>query len=316
MIVGEKMKKLIKDIIYKDLEKNVIRVDEISDKGIVNRVFTVITSDNTKFIIRMRDNSSALAEYEKERWCIERATSLGIISPKVFAVGLYDKVAYMIESYVEGINGIDAKEIQSELWKKIGEYARKINSIEAIGFGLDFKNGVFYNDFTPNWKAYVQYNISCLKKDDECINFGVYDICNQNIIKNVFRELLNKGFDFGLCHGDLSPRNAIINLKDVCLIDWGCAMINIYPHYDIITLLRGQIMKDIPNDNQIQSFFDGYGILEEEYQIMKRDVYAILLIDAYDKLRWAFDKSHNDINEYSEYARIATIKTLETFKEM
>ena len=310
------MKKLIKDIVYKDLGKNVISLDEILGKGSVNRVFTVITSDNTKYIIRMRDNLSALAEYEKERWCIERAISSGIISPKVYAVGSYDKVPYIIESYVEGINGFDAKEIQLELWKKIGEYAKKINSIEAKGFGLDFKNGKFYNDFTPNWNAYVQYNISCLKSDDKFIDFGVYDIFNRNFIKNVFCELLNKNFDFGLCHGDLSPRNVIVNLQGVCLIDWGCALINIYPHYNITTLLKGQIMKDIPNDNQINYFFDGYGISEEEYKIMKRDIYAILLIDAYDKLRWAIDKSPDDINEYSEYARIVTIETIKIHNEI
>jgi aminoglycoside phosphotransferase len=82
----------------------------------------------------------ALSDYQKEEWCTAKAHGLNIPSPKVLKLGVHDFRAFIIESYIEGspIAHLDesstfSEEEKTKAWGKLGEYTKKINSVQVIG---------------------------------------------------------------------------------------------------------------------------------------------------------------------------------------
>jgi predicted Ser/Thr protein kinase len=95
---------IVSQIVKEILPEKSIKVTEIIGKGFMNRVFLVETS-KTKVIVRAREENAAFNENIKEKWCMEQALKHGIPTPKVFQIGLYDSVPFMIETFIDGING-------------------------------------------------------------------------------------------------------------------------------------------------------------------------------------------------------------------
>src|SRR6267154_1362659 len=80
----------------------------------------------------------ALKDYQKEKWCIEQSSALGVPGPSVLSVGETGENAYMIETFVDGINGKEIEGDKTPVWRKLGEYAKLIHSIRVTGWGEDF----------------------------------------------------------------------------------------------------------------------------------------------------------------------------------
>jgi tRNA A-37 threonylcarbamoyl transferase component Bud32 len=281
-------------------------ISQIIGQGLVNKVFKIRTNSN-EVILRFRDEAGAFEEYRKEGWCIKQASKLGIPVPEVIRVGKFGETPYMIQSYINGSNGQNAMVDSKIIWKKLGEYIRTIHSIEIQGFGLnmiDYENGVFGDSFNPTWIEHINYNISSLTEEDKLISLNVYEKNQLSEIMNIFSELKSKKFKFGLNHSDIALRNTIINNEsEIYLIDWGCALAHVVPYYDLLTLFKGKIYCGSPDDHEIQAFLEGYGISKSEFEDLKPELYSIMLLDAFDKLRWAIDKSPSDIEAFAKYAK-------------
>ena len=131
------------------------------------------------------------------------------------------------------------------------------------------------------------------------------------IIRTILEELKEQSFDFGLNHGDLSLKNVIVDDSGkVTLLDWGSAEASIVPHHDLIQLLKINMLENDPDAGEIQSFLEGYGISQSEFAEMLPTLESLLLLRAFDKLRWAIDCGLEALESYIIHARRAVERKL------
>jgi aminoglycoside phosphotransferase (APT) family kinase protein len=299
------------------LEDEIISVHPIVGKGSVNRIFAA-NSSKSKVIVRMNNEIDSLKVYEKERWCMEQAIWKGIPSPSVLKIGETGKVTYMIQNFVDGVNGEDDFNYKSKMWKKLGEYAKVIHSINVNGYGEYLSNPIQGNFMTPphddfdgTWSSFVDYNINSLKDNDELIRLGVINREQSKMVKKLFFTLREKEFKVGLNHGDLSLKNTILEPSGkVTLLDWGSAEVNIVPHWDIIQILKCHLELKNPNESHIRDFLDGYGISPKGFKDLKHDLNTMLILRAFDKLRWAIARNPIVIPEFANYAKMLLARYL------
>lgn len=95
-------------------------------------------------------------------------------------------------------------------------------------------------------------------------------------------------------------KNTIVNQTgQVILLDWGNAEVRTVPHGEIIWLMRCHILDGNPNIEEFKAFLDGYGISEENLTDMRH----LLLLSAFDNLRWAIDRNPDLIESYAAFAK-------------
>ena len=287
-----------------------IRVVPIFRRGSVNKVFIVETSNKT-LVVRLRAENESLDEYKKEAWCIDKAVLRNIPVATVFDVGEIEEHAYMIQPYIEGDEGRDSLSPRSDIWRQFGEYGKRIHSIEVAGFGLKLTD-LMQGNSQASWLHYLDYNIESLNEQDELLKLNVLTQSQSTIIRALFEQLKGESFDFGLNHGDLSLKNAIVDKTGkVNLLDWGSAEASIVPHHDLIQLLKMNMLENDPTDADMQSFLEGYGISPMEFAQMLPTLETLLLLRAFDKLRWAIDFGIDAVQSYIIHARRAVEKKLQ-----
>ncbi len=301
--------KLVSRVSLSFLNDANIRVLPISGKGSVNKVF-IVEAPNTKLVVRIGDQNESLQEYRKEVWCIDKAAVRGVPVPPVLDVGVIEEHAYMIQAYCSGDEGRDSKFPRSRIWHQLGRYARLIHSVEVAGFGLTLQDLTEGNS-RESWLEYLNYNIESLNENDELIKLKVVTQSQSRVIRAIFEDLKRKAFSFGLNHGDLSLKNVIVDESGkVTLLDWGSAEAGIVPHHEIIQMLKMNMLENDPDGAAIQSFLDGYGISQSEFEQTGSTLESLLLLRAFDKLRWAIDRDIVGLESYIIHARQAVERKL------
>jgi aminoglycoside phosphotransferase (APT) family kinase protein len=285
------------------------RVAQVVGKGSVNKVF-VAEASGRKAVVRVSDRPEAADEYAKEAWCIERAAALGVHVPVVLEVGRRDGRAYMVESFVEGVEGRDALTPSADIWRALGGYARLIHSVEVPGFGLKLSE-ILEGDAREAWPRHLEYNIESLNERDALLGLRVVTRAESRAVREVFAGLRGREFDFALNHGDLSLKNAVVGACGrVTLLDWGSAEAAAVPQHDLIELLKMSMTEGDPGVEDVRAFLDGYGISPDEYRRLMPELEALLTLRAFDKLRWALDHRVEDLDDYVEHARAAARRCL------
>nr|MBC9203953.1 aminoglycoside phosphotransferase family protein [Paenibacillus sp. PL91] len=277
---------------------------QIIGKGFVNQV-CVVETESRKVVVCM-NNTGTYPSYIKEKWCIEQAAALGIPGPEVLTIDIVDETAYMIQAFVDGDNGLDSTVLKSDVWRQLGKYAKLINSIQVKGYGenlIDPVHGEFHSPSHAgsdgSWLGYVQYNINSLTESDRLIELGVITQMKSQRVRKLFENLKKGTFRFGLNHGDISLKNTIVNQTgQVILLDWGNAEVRTV-HGDIISVMQCQILDGDPNIGEFKAFLDGYGISVEDLADMRH----LLLLRAFDNLRWAIDRSPDQVESYAAIAK-------------
>ena len=291
------------------LDEPPVKVTPLIGKGSVNKVF-IVEAGNYKVVVRMSERGEALDEYEKEAWCIENAAARGVPGPSVLTVGRYKSNAYIVQSYIAGDEGRVSQVPKRAIWRELGKYARKIHAIEAVGFGLKLSD-MMQGDARKSWLRYLEYNIESLTEDDQLIKLNVLTKSQSKIIKAIFADLKGREFIFGLNHGDISLKNTVVDEHGIVnLLDWGSAEGNIVPHHDLIQMLKMKMLENAPNDEEIQAFLDGYGIAQSEFERMMPELESLLLLRAFDKLRWAVDWHVKELDGFISHARDAVKRCL------
>lgn len=280
-----------------------IRVVPILGRGSVNKVF-IVEAPNAKLVVRMGDHES-LKEYRKEAWCIDKAAARSVPVATVLDLGVIEEHAYIIQTYIAGDEGRDSQFPRNHIWRQLGRYARLIHSIEVTGFGLKLED-LTQGDSRESWLEYLNYNIESLNENDELIKLKVVTQSQSKVIRAIFGDLKRKTFNFGLNHGDLSLKNVIVDESArVNLLDWGSAEASIVPHHDLIQILKMNMLENDPDDAAVQSFLDGYGISQSEFEQMRPTLQSLLLLRAFDKLRWAIDCGIEGLERFTTHARRA-----------
>ena len=285
------------------------RVVPIVGRGSVNKVYMVEAPD-ARLLVRISDQNESLNEYLKEEWCIEKAALLGVAVAKVLDVGLIEERAYMIQKYISGDEGRDSYFPQSDIWQRLGRYARLIHSIEVAGFGLKLQD-LTQGDSRESWLEYLNYNIESLNDEDELIVLGVLTKSQSKVVRSILADLKSESFDFGLNHGDLSLKNVIVDESGKAnLVDWGSAEASIVPHHDLIQLLKMNMLENDPDNAAIRSFLEGYGMSLSEFQQMRPTLDSLLVLRAFDKLRWALASGIDGLENYIAHAKQALERKL------
>lgn len=287
---------IVRKIIADVFSDNILKISQLIDKGSVNRVF-VIETTTAKFILRMNDADS-LDEYEKENWCVKQAAEKNIPVARILRTGVFENKAYSIQEFIEGVEGRNLSDDKKFLWRKLGEYARRIHTIKVAGFGLKFRDFVAGNA-EKSWLEYLEYNIESLNEADELLTLGVLTKAQSAKVRKIFENLRRRKFIFGLNHGDFSLKNTIVDRFGTAhLIDWGSAEASIIPHHDLIQLLKMNMLENNPDDAEMKVFLDGCGISGDEYEMLFDDLKSLLLLRAFDKLRWAIDWKIENLEDY------------------
>lgn len=271
-------------------------------------------SNNKNFLVKSKEREvviklsfphkeyQAYQNYLKEKWCIEKSSKKGIPGPKVLDLGKEQGKAYMIETFVSGINGKKLKN-KLQIYQELGRYAKLIHSIKAYDFGGNLTNppkGIFRG----SWKKYLDYNIKSLISNDKLIKMKVLTLEQSKAVKKIFQNIKKQKYNFGLNHGDLFSWNVLVGESGTMnLLDWGMATINIVPHYDFINILRRQVERRRPNTEALKAFIKGYGMTEKDFKLLKPELFKLMLLISFDKLRWAIDKNPSKIKEFSKRAK-------------
>ena len=273
----------------------------IMGKGSVNHIFLAGLT-GTEIVIRLSDigdKDRALKFYQKEQWCIEQATALGIPGPTVLAVDALDGRPYMLQTRVAGVNGADNAQSDEAICFTLGQYARRIHSISLNGFGedlADFHRG----DGLARWQRWMDYNLDSLTTHDPLLALGVYERKQAKVIRHRFEVLKNIPVNLALNHGDLSPRNTMVDTAGrVALLDWGCAEAHLAPHYDLLCLMQQENYREA----HLHSFVAGYGLSADAFARVRVELDSLMLLKAFDLVRWAMDRKPERIAEKVEAAR-------------
>ena len=274
-------------------------VEQITGQGFVNQVYKVNICDEV-YIIKLRKGLRAYNEFLKEKFCCKQAEKVEILTAKAICVDKYKDVPFIVQSYIDGVNGSLCPDKSELIWTALGKYAKLLHSIDVKGYGFNIKdddNGIFhnyavdikdytdvsdyfYNSFNPTLKSHIEYNISCINQEDEFIKMGVYTVENINQIREAFTSLLDINFELGLIHGDMSLKNTIINGDKIFLIDFGGAGVGIVPFQEFIWIERN-------TEKEFEIFREAYGISNETFKYNERMYYILAMLSEFDRLRWA-----------------------------
>lgn len=271
-------------------------------------------SNNKNFLAKSKDQSiviklsfqhkeyKAFQDYIKESWCIGKSSEKGIPGPGVLDLGRSRDRAYMIETFVSGVNG---KKLKNKLraYYQLGRYTKLIHSIKVSGFGeilTNPKQGIFKG----SWKKYFDYNIKSLTDNDKLIGLKVLTKAQSKEVQKTFQNIKKQKYNFGLNHGDISIWNTLVEKSGrVNLLDWGSAEVHIIPHYDFIHVLRCQMEQGKPTDAELSQFIKGYGMSQKEFKLLKPELLKLMLLISFDKLRWAIDRNPAKVKKFSKRAK-------------
>jgi len=273
--------------------------------GSNNRNFLVETSAG-RVVVKVSHQHKrhrALRDYQKEKWCIERSAALGVPGPTVLSVGEAAGNAYMIETFVDGVNGKKIDGDRTAIWRRLGEYARRTHSIKVTGWAEDLFDDAPGGQRAA-WLRFLAYNIESLSEDDRLLELGVMNREQSRLVRGLFEGLKETTFHFGLNHGDLSIWNTLVDPSGkVSLLDWGSAEAHIVPHFDMLHVMGCHIRDGTPTAEEMSAFRQGYGLSDEKHERMKPELDRLLLLSSFDKLRWAIDRKPSAIPEFADRAR-------------
>lgn len=272
-----KMKNLIIDIFRQEFSETVLAVNEIIGLGSVNSVFEV-QGTKRAYIIRLNTDGKRL-EYQKEHWCISKTRELGIPTPKVLGIGSVENTIFMVQEKINGINGIKCNQTEKrKIWEKLGNYAAVFQQVKRIE-----DKDVEENEFHKDWKGRLEYNLRELNEEDSLLKNKIFSATEHNKMSMALSSIESINFDTGLIHGDLCPRNVIVNGETVYLLDWGTAEINVVPHTELgITLLSEEA-----SSIQCKYFMKGLGLTPKKYKSIEQELKVLNLLHHLDKYRWA-----------------------------
>ncbi len=276
-----------------------VTLNPIVGLGEVNQVYKV-EAHGIAYILRVNDES----EYDsfiKESWCYEQAQKQKIPVPKIFDVSKSDGASFILMEFIEGENcsNILDKDFQTQVYKQLGEYVRKLSVIlpaEDVGNlnSINTAKKWFYKD-------YLGYEISQTSNSDDYLEIS--NTQRASIIK-ALNQLMHSEFSFSLCHGDISLKNCIYVEQSelLYLIDFGNAETQIKDYFEIMLKWLDVEYKKTLSESDFIVF--AAAVLENDARFWLSNnmeiIKALALVETLDKYRFAHDRAPEWEFEYKK----------------
>lgn len=236
--------------------------------GDANRVFRVELRDRvvvarTQFF---RDNTK---RYMHEQQSMDVARQLGILVPPVRAIGRWHKHSYMIQDYIRGRDPSEINVLKS--WGELGRLARRL--------------GTRPWPTTPEKRnLYVDGLLRHVSTENTIKKSGVLAPGEFSAAVNLARELATLRLDRVFQHGDLKPKNVILDSRGrYWLIGWNSA--GGHPQYYCLV----QVYCRAAEDPEFSAFRYGYGMTEQDWERKRSElrplIAAVLLRKIFRLLR-------------------------------
>ena len=274
------------------------QIREIEGLGAVNRVFVAKASSGS-CVVRFNRDPLDNDDFAKEEFCLGFARRIGIPSPHVIARGELQDIPYLVQSFIAGESGEYGR--SPELWRQLGHYAAVLASepVPKEAHGSLFPR--FGRDPAENWRLHVQYNLDELTPQDRLIELGAYDLAHQDHLRTVFEALGKRTFRFGLNHGDLVPKNTVVQPDGtVVLLDWGSASVGLSPETAFLRLRNPAPTEQPFSEDEIAWFAEGYGV---DAGAVSANLQDVELLGAIDLVRWAIGHRPDRLEEIVAKAR-------------
>lgn len=273
------MNEVIEKIAKMELNSVPESIEVIADKGVVNNVYKVMVN-KTPYIFRL-NKKGELKTFRKEEWCINKVREVGVPVSTCFATGIEGDKAYMILNYIEGINGEDLdKSKYKSIYRKLGEYAKKINSIKVGGYGENMNNSEI--GFDDDWKGVLDWLIGDLFGNDFLIEKEVLNMEQFEKLKSRLSEMYDWEFEPVLCHGNLGVRNTIVDEKgNIHIIDWGNGAGQRAPYFELAELMTWKTTNE-----HIEDFIEGYEIKEDDFKDMEHEINTLIILRLLSSIKW------------------------------
>ena len=94
--------------VFQELQASLreLKLTPIVGKGEANEVYLVEREDE-RFILRLHPGEETVRTYEKERWCIEQSTKVGVPNAECRTIGSGDGKAWMIQTALNAVDATD-----------------------------------------------------------------------------------------------------------------------------------------------------------------------------------------------------------------
>ena len=274
-----------------------VTAEQIAEAGLVNEVW-LLSSSSDKCVVRLNlahPSDRAFQEFSIEAACYE-AVGSGI-GPRVRKIGFFEERAYMVMDYVMGERGEDLA--KSQVWQCLGSTLRAVHECchdQALLNAFDAKEP------SQPWLKQLTSSIEQLSPSDPLVALGVYSVEDIPNLATRFSSLPLG--PVGLCHGDVSPRNIIVNGDHGTLIDWGCAELTIIPYFDMENAIRDQLLDENRGSYDLPSFASGYGWILSELVEHEAICLSYCVLKSFDLVRWAIDRCPSRTEELAERAKL------------
>jgi thiamine kinase-like enzyme len=287
-------KGLLQGIVESVFKTTPASIEEIKGKGKNNLVFKV-SIENTPYILRINKNLESKELYEKEKWCSDIVREKGILTPKILTIGVCSEYAFSLQEFIEGKQGMEAKEESVRIWRELGKYARVFNFIPA-----------------PHIAVNYHARIADLFSDEYFVKRDIFTPKLSQNIQDRLKEMTLWKFSPTLCHGNLHPSNIIINTEGIFLIDWETATGNYNPASELAEIYTRNTGKE-----NITHFLEGYGLEDHQVKIMMRDIQTLVLLRLVDVIKRKISKSKGEEWKEDSYIKETAIKLsgIEDFKQ-
>jgi len=206
--------------------------EQISISDIENGI--IISDEHSAKIVKVRQN--LVVKYGK--WIrIEEAEAINFVSentsvpvPKIFNSYKIGDIAYIIMEYIKG-------KTLEELWEDLSNEERLTILSELKGYINQIRNikGTYIGSVNKKPCIDIRRHSKEGGPFDTEAEFNEFIISrfhpriNKSLI-NIIRQTLRTDHKILFTHGDISPRNILIeNGHIICILDWECA--GFYPEY-------------------------------------------------------------------------------------
>ena len=247
--------------------------------GSVNKIFQF----DGKLVVRIGSGNQSRQVFQKEKWCIEQALAVGVSTPQVLATRDLDDGAAMLLPMIDGPDAISSPSRFQEVWRKLGEYACRFNSVDVSGFGKTF----LVDDLAAkDWGFWTQNQVSLF--ENSLSRWG--HLLSQRLLHIVRERLLQMGqwqFQPVLCHANIGLQNVRLDSKGKAyLLDWGDA--GGYPGFWDLAEISAWHR---PDHASIRCFCEGYGFDDKQRRDLQHQLLQMQTWRWASGIQWASERS-------------------------